>query len=98
MIRVGQLDRESAPDEGFEALVDGRERDGGELSPNGEKYLISGRMSVRVDEESEHGRSLLGVPLTVHFKRSAENLLAVRVIHGVHRILSDRQSERYMTP
>lgn len=98
MVRVRQLDREPAPDEGLEALVDRRKRDGRKLSPNGKEYLVSGRVRVRGDEEAEDRRPLIRVPLTVHFERSAEKLFAVRMIHGVHRILSDRQSERYTTP
>ena len=72
MVRVRQLDREPAPDEGFEALVDRRKREGRKLLSNGQKHLVGGWMRVRCGEKAEHGSPLLGVALTVGLERGAE--------------------------
>ena len=81
MVRVGQLDREPAADEGFKALVDGRQGDGGKLPTDGPVYLFRGGVGVGAREEVEHGCALLGEPLAGRFQRGAKNLFRLRRVH-----------------
>ncbi len=63
-VTVGQLDRQPAADERFEALVHGGQRDSGQVLSHCEEDLISGGMDVGTSNEPVDGGALLGEPQT----------------------------------
>jgi hypothetical protein len=69
-VSVIEFDREFAPDEGLEGLVDGCERDVGDLGAHCGEDVVSGRMGGRRAEVPVDGGPLFGVSLA----RGAENV------------------------
>ena len=63
-IAVRELDRQPAADEGFEALVHGRQRDSDEVLTHREIHLVRGGMYVRFGQIPVHGSSLLREAVT----------------------------------
>jgi hypothetical protein len=85
-VGVGELDRELAPDQGLEALVDGGEGDARKLVTHVQEDLVGSRMAIRRREEAVHCGALLREALPAGLQSPPEDCFH-RALRGGHPAL-----------